>query len=67
MIKASFFGLLMAAIGLAVLKPTGVFATAIAAINLSPFTTRTDEKDHAATWRATKPLSEWSLISFIHK
>ena len=65
-IESSFFGLLVTAIGLAQLKPAGLLATGIAAIDLSPLTLRADEKENAATRRAAKALPEWSVTLIRH-
>jgi len=67
MIEASFFGLLMAAVGFTMLNQAGMLATFNTAINLSSFTVRADEEDRATTRHTTKALSEWSLTLLIHR
>jgi hypothetical protein len=66
-IKASFFGLLIATIGFTMLNQAGMLATFNTAINLPSLTLRTDKKDLATTGRATKALSEWSLTFLMHR
>lgn len=60
-IEAAFCGLLMAAIGEAVVREAGEFATEVAAIDLLPITTRADEEKSATAWRPTKALPKGRL------
>jgi len=66
MIEAAFLGLLMAAVGGAALKPAGVIAADLAAVNLPLITMRADEEDNAATWRAARALPERSVTIIRH-
>jgi len=60
-IEAALFGLLMAAIGEAVFGEAGEVATKVAAIDLLPLPTRTDEEKSAAARRRTKALPKGRL------
>lgn len=65
-IEATFFGLLMAAIGDAVFNATGEFATEDAAVDLSPITMWADEEHNATARRRTKALPKSSLTDIRH-
>ena len=58
MIEATFLRLLMAAVGVAMLKPASEFAAGVAAIDLSPLTGGTDIEDHFTTRRLAEALPE---------
>lgn len=55
-IEATFFGLLMAAIGDAVFSEAVAFATGFATVDLLLITTRADEENSATARRETKAL-----------
>lgn len=60
-IEAAFFGSLMATVGEAVVRAAGELAAGVAAIDLLPLTTRTDEEKSATAWRPTKALPKGRL------
>jgi hypothetical protein len=65
-IKAAFFGLLMATIGDAVFSEAGAYATVFAAVDLPLVTAWADEEDIATARRATKALPKGGLTIIRH-